>query len=130
MPSRERVAAFVATVEAARYVEALEEFYHPDASMQDNQRPPREGLATLIADERATMASFAQMRTDPVEDLLIDGDKVMIRWKFTFTPAEGPPMVLVEIALQQWAGDRIARERFFFDPRQTRPAPPVPAAAT
>jgi hypothetical protein len=81
MPSRERVAAFVATVEDARYVEALEEFYHPDASMQDNQQPPREGRARLIADERATMASFALMRTDPVEDLLIDGDKVMIRWK-------------------------------------------------
>lgn len=130
MPSRDRVAAFVATVEAARYVEALEEFYHPDASMQDNQRPPREGRARLVADERATMASFAQMRTDPVEDLLIDGDKVMIRWTFTFTPAEGPPMVLEEIALQQWAGDRIARERFFFDPHQTRPGPPASAAAT
>ncbi len=129
MPSRERVAAFVATVEAARYVEALEEFYHPDASMQDNQAPPREGLSRLIADERATMALFATMETAPVEDLLIDGDKVMIRWKFTFTPAEGPPMVMEELALQQWAGDRIARERFFFDPRQTRPARPAAAAA-
>ena len=29
MPSRERVEAFVALVEQASYVEALEEFYHP-----------------------------------------------------------------------------------------------------
>jgi hypothetical protein len=123
MPTRERVQAFVALVEAARYVEALEQFYHAHASMQDNQQAPRLGLARLIADERATMARFAKMQTDPVTDLLIDGDKVAIRWKFTFTPAEGAPMVMEELTLQRWDGDRIAEERFFYDPRQTRPRP-------
>ncbi|HLZ75899.1 nuclear transport factor 2 family protein [Phenylobacterium sp.] len=122
MPARDRVEAFVRLVEAADYVTALEQFYHADASMQDNQQPPRLGLERLIADERATMARFAQMKTDPVTDLLIDGDKVAIRWKFTFTPAEGPPMVMEEVTLQRWEGDRIAQERFFYDPRQTRPA--------
>ena len=121
MPTRERVQAFVALVEQAQYVEALEQFYHPHASMQDNQQAPRVGRERLIADERATMARFATMKTDPVTDLLVDGDKVVIRWKFTFTPAEGPPMVMEEITLQRWDGDRIAEERFFYDPRQTRP---------
>jgi hypothetical protein len=121
MPTRERVEAFVALVEAADYVTALEQFYHPHASMQDNQQPPRLGLERLIADERATMARFARMQTDKVTDLLIDGDKVTIRWKFTFTPAEGAAMVMEELALQRWEGDRIAEERFFYDPRQTRP---------
>ena len=122
MPSRARVEAFVALVEAAQYVEALEQFYHPHASMQDNQAPPRLGLERLIADERATMARFARMTTDPVTDLLVDGDKVMIRWRFTFTPAEGPPVVMEELSLQRWEGERVAEERFFYDPRQMRPA--------
>jgi hypothetical protein len=125
MPTRERVQAFVALVEQAKYVEALEKFYHPHASMQDNQQAPRLGRERLIADERATMARFATMKTDAVTDLLVDGDKVMVRWKFTFTPAEGPPMVMEEIALQRWEDDRIAEERFFYDPRQTRPSPPA-----
>jgi ketosteroid isomerase-like protein len=122
MPARERVEAFVALVEAANYVEALEQFYHPQATMQDNQQPPRAGLERLIADERATMARFAHMQTDPVTDLLIDGDKVVIRWRFTFTPPEGPPVIMEELSLQRWDGERIAEERFFYDPRQTRPA--------
>jgi len=121
MPTRDRVQAFVSLVEQARYVEALEQFYHPHASMRDNQQEPRLGLERLIADETATMARFAVMKTDPVTDLLVDGDKVTIRWKFTFTPAEGSPMVMEEIALQRWEGDRVAEERFFYDPRQTRP---------
>ena len=120
MPTRERAQAFVAMVEAAKFVEALEQFYHPDASMQDNQQAPRQGLKRLVADERATMARFATLTTDTVTDLLVDGDKVMIRWRFTFTPAQGPPMIMEELALQRWAGDRIAEERFFYDPRQTR----------
>ena len=122
MPTRERVQAFVALVEAARYVEALEQFYHPHATMQDNQQPPRVGLARLIADERATMARFATMKTDPVTDLLIDGDKVVVRWRFTFTPADGPAILMEELSLQRWDGDRIVEERFFYDPRQTRPS--------
>jgi ketosteroid isomerase-like protein len=122
MPSRDRVQAFVSLVEGAHYVEALEQFYHPDATMQDNQQPPRGGRDRLIADERATMARFAAMKTDPVTDLLIDGDKVVIRWKFTFTPAEGSPLVMEELTLQRWDGERIAEEQFFYDPRQTRPA--------
>ena len=47
MPDRQRVEAFVALVEAARFVEALEQFYHPQATMQDNQQPPRAGLERL-----------------------------------------------------------------------------------
>ena len=121
MPSRDRVRSFVVLVVLVLFVEALEEFYHPHASMRDNQQEPRLGLARLIADEKATMARFETMKTDPVSDLLVDGDKVVIRWKFTFTPPQGPPMVMEEIALQRWEGERIAEERFFYDPRQTRP---------
>ncbi|HEY3949287.1 nuclear transport factor 2 family protein [Phenylobacterium sp.] len=123
MPSRDRVQAFVALVEQARFVEAMEDFYHPHATMQDNQGERRGGLDVLIAGEKATIARFAQMKTDPVTDLLIDGDKVVIRWRFTFTPAEGAPVVMEELTLQRWEGDRIAEERFFYDPRQLRPPP-------
>jgi hypothetical protein len=121
MPSRERVLALVAMVEKAQFVEAIEEFYHPHASMQENQDPPRVGRDALVAQERATMARFKSMITHPVETLLIDGDQVVIRWAFEFTPPVGPPMVLEELALQRWEGDRIAQEQFFYDPRQTRP---------
>jgi hypothetical protein len=125
MPARDRVEAFVACVEAGRYDQAIEDFYHPHASMRENQDPPREGRERLVADERATMARFVHMATDRVEDLLIDGDRVMIRWRFTFTPADGAPLVMEELALQRWDGDRIAEERFFYDPRQLRQPKPV-----
>ena len=37
MPTRERVQAFVAMVEAGDYVEAIRQFYSDDATMQENK---------------------------------------------------------------------------------------------
>ncbi|MEO8113207.1 MAG: nuclear transport factor 2 family protein [Phenylobacterium sp.] len=121
MPDRERVEALVAMVEAGKFVEAIEAFYHPEASMQENQGPPRVGRDGLAARERKVMAGFKTMVTRPVEALLVDGDMSVIRWVFEFTPHEGPTMVLDELALQRWRGDRIIEERFYYDPAQTRP---------
>ena len=43
MPSAEVLNRFIARVEANAHVEAIEEFYAPDASMQENDSPPRVG---------------------------------------------------------------------------------------
>ena len=45
MPTRERVQAFVAMVEAGDYVEAIRQFYTDDATMQENLGTMRSGLA-------------------------------------------------------------------------------------
>jgi len=124
MPSRERVQALVAMVEQGQFVEAIEQFYHPHASMQENEQPARVGRDALVAEERATMARFKSMTTRPVKTLLVEGDQVVIRWQFEFTPPEGAPMLLDELALQRWEGERIAEEKFYYDPRQTRPPKP------
>jgi len=121
MPERDRVEAFAAMVLAGRHDQAILDFYHPDASMQENQDPPRMGRDRLVSEERATMGRFAAIGTELLEPPLIEGDRVVLRWRFTFTPADGAPVRMEELALQRWAGDRVAEERFFYDPRQLRP---------
>ena len=85
MPARETVDAFIALVEQAQYVEALEGYYTSDSTMTENQEPPRVGLAAHIASERAVMGAFKALKTHPVSRVLIDGDLVMINWVFEFT---------------------------------------------
>jgi hypothetical protein len=58
-----------------------------------------------------------------LEEPLVDGDHVVLNWRFTFRPDEGPALSMEELAMQRWEGDRIAEERFFYDPRQMRPSP-------
>jgi ketosteroid isomerase-like protein len=118
MPSRERVAALVAMVEAGKYVEAIREFYAEDASMQENGEPPRAGRDRLIDHEWRMLEAHREARTLPGSSYVLDGDNVVIRWTFVFTRKDGTSFRMEELALQRWRGDRIAEERFFYDPAQ------------
>lgn len=110
-------------VEGGAFVQAIEDFYHPDASMQENTSPPRTGRDTLVAYEKAVLARFKSVRALPAKALLIDGDRVVIHWVFEMTDAAGSVLRLDELALQDWNGERIAREQFFYDPALvTKPA--------
>ena len=120
MPSRERVQAFVAVVEAGRFVEAIEAFYTEAATMQENQQPPRGPRAALVEGEKKTLAAHNEARTLPGSTFVVDGDRVAIRWTFEFTRRDGKRFRMEELALQRWRGDRIAEERFFYDPEQLK----------
>ena len=122
MPTHERIRDFIALVEDGQYVKAIEDFYHPDASTQENGAPPREGRDALIAHEKKVLAGLKAMRTRRVETFLVDGDRVVINWVFEMTGPDGNTRVLDELALQQWQGGSIRRERFYYDPAQLRPA--------
>jgi len=120
MPSHARVDAFVATVVSNDHVKAIEDFYWEDASMQENGQPPRSGLATLVAHERAFL-DRVKVLTHPPRAVLLDGDQVAIFWVFDIRDSSNVVRRREELALQTWRGDRIQSERFFYDPAETRP---------
>ena len=121
MPTRERVQAFVAMVEAGEYVEAIRQFYTDDATMQENLGEMRGGRDTLAAHEEAVMKKVKSITTRPGSTFAIDGDRVIVRWIFDIALADGKTFTLDELAYQNWRGDRIAQERFYYDPAQRRP---------
>ncbi|MFC3227768.1 nuclear transport factor 2 family protein [Marinibaculum pumilum] len=118
MPDPERVDAFARLVEVGDFIAAIEGFYAEDAWMQENADPPRRGRNNLIAHERRVMAAFPQVTARRLGPALIAGDTVAMRWRFEMRPAEGPPRRFEEVSWQLWRDDRIAEERFFYDPRQ------------
>jgi ketosteroid isomerase-like protein len=120
MPTRDRVSKLIALVEAGKFVEAIEEFYAPSATMQENQQPPRTGLETLVAGERRVLASWKEVRTLPVESFFVDGNRSVIRWVFEFVGHDGRSFRQDELAYQRWDGDRIVEERFYYDPAQQK----------
>lgn len=119
MPDRSRVEALIAAVVRGDYVQAIADFYHPEASMQENHQPPREGRKALMENEEKILKAM-RIRAHPVDTCLIDGDRVVIHWTFDMTDQAGATRRLEELALQHWRGDRIERERFFYDPASAR----------
>jgi len=67
MPTTETLERFIALVEQNAHIEAVETFYTPDASMQENQSPPRVGRDAHVANERRVMAKGGfDRRIDPL----------------------------------------------------------------
>jgi len=52
--------------------------------------------------------------------VFVNGDRVVIRWIFEFKYLTGKAARLEELAYQRWEGERIAEEKFFYDPAQFR----------
>src|SRR4051812_28403454 len=100
MPSRDAVKAFCADVLSGDHVGAIERWYANDASMQENQDAPRVGRDRLIEDERGTLTRFASVDTELVEPPIVEGERVAIRWRFTFTGKDGTTRSMEEVAWQ------------------------------
>ena len=84
---------------------------------------PRVGRDALVAHERRVLAKTQSVRSECVGPVFVSGDCVVIRWRFRFESHDGRVRELEELAYQQWQGDRIHREQFFYDPAQFAPRP-------
>jgi len=118
MPSQAAVDAFAAQVVSGDHVGAIRDWYLEDAWMQENQSEPRRGRETLMAHEAAALARVERVETELLAPPMIDGDRVALRWRFTFHPPGAAPTRMEEVAWQTWRGDKIATETFFYDPGQ------------
>ncbi|TMH65851.1 MAG: nuclear transport factor 2 family protein [Betaproteobacteria bacterium] len=121
MPTAETLERFIARVEQNAHVEAIQEFYTEDASMQENRSPPRIGRDLLMARERAVLAKARSVQSACVRPVFVSGDYVVVRWIFDFVWLDGTHTHMEELAYQRWDGDRIAEETFFYDPSQRAP---------
>jgi len=118
MPDQATVLSFMDAVESGDFVSAIERYYHSDASIQENNEPPRIGRDLLVQGERQFLSSMTSVSGRRLAQPLVDGDQVAIRWRFDLEAKDGTHSVLEEIAFQTWQGDRIMEEKFFYDPKQ------------
>jgi hypothetical protein len=121
MPSPEVLQRLIARVEANAHVEAIEEFYAPHASMQENEQSPRAGRDTLVANEKKVLSRARSVTSKCLRPVFVSRDHVVIRWVFEFEFHDGARTRLDELAYQRWEGDRIVEEKFFYDPHQLQP---------
>ena len=125
MSIRENVEELIELVQRGEFLEAIEKFYAPEASMQENTQPPRLGLPALLDGERKALARFKILHAHRAESYLVDGNRTAINWIFEITEQSGKRYLLDEIAYQEWKDGKIVRERFYYDPAQRHTEPPA-----
>ena len=124
MPTSDTLERFIATVERNDHIGALEAFYAPNASMQENRGTPRVGRELHVANERRVLGKAKTVSSTCVRPVLVHGDIVVIRWIFRFEWLDGGVTRMEELAWQRWDGERVVEETFFYDPAQLAPVRP------
>ena len=114
MSTRDQVARLVRYVEANRSVEAIDEFYADDVSMQDNANAPVVGRAANRERERAFFDGIT-VHQNRALSYVVDGDQAVIHWLFEFTGSDGKRYRIDQLSHQSWKDGRIVRERFYYD---------------
>ena len=123
MPAAATLEQFIAMVERNEHVQAIEAFYAPHASMQENDAEPRRGRERLAANEAKVLARMRSVRSRCVRPVFTHGDLVVIRWIFEFEALDGKRLRIEELAWQRWEGEQVVEEKFFYDPVQLQPRP-------
>jgi hypothetical protein len=121
MPSLKTLERFIFRVEQNAHAEAAEEFYMPNASIQENQSAPRIGREGQIQRERAILNKVRTLNSVCIRPIFVNGDRVVVRWRFRFQWLDGTVTEMEELAYQRWEGEFIAEETFFYDPAQREP---------
>ena len=118
MSIQENVEKMIELVERGEFLEAIEKFYAPQATMQENQQlPMRTGLPALLENERLVMTTvFKTIHQSRAASFVVNGDRAAINWVFEITEQSGKHWLLDEIAYQEWKDGKIVRERFYYDP--------------
>ena len=124
MPTPQTLDRFIARVEENAHAEAIEEFYTEQASMQENNATPRVGRDVLVQHEKRVLARARSVKSTCVHPVFVSGNNVVVRWIFEFEWQDGTRTRMEELAYQRWEGERIAEERFFYDPAQRQPTKP------
>ena len=118
MPKLETIEQFIEMVESNEHDKAIEKFYTIDASIQENQTEPRVGRDNLVAKEKNTLSKVNSLVSKCIRPYFINGDHVVIQWYFRFEWKNGIISEIEEIAWQNWHGEFINSEKFFYDPKQ------------
>ena len=118
MPKVETIEQFIAMVESNEHDKAIEKFYITDASMQENQAEPRVGKDNLVANEKNTLLKVKSLVSKCIRPYFVNEDQVVIQWYFRFEWKDGTVSEIEEITRQNWLGELINSEKFFYDPKQ------------
>lgn len=121
MPSLETLETFVSKVETKRHDLVIAEYYTEDASIQENQKDPRAGRAVLVAHEQAMLKNAKRVNSKCLRPYFVNGDEVVIRWRFEFLWKDGTRTLIEEMVHQTWEENKIKKEQFYYDPKQFNP---------
>ena len=102
-----------ARVARGELLEAFDQYYADDVSMQENLNEPVAGHAANREREVAFLDSIAEVHGYDVHAVAADGDTTFVESTFRFTSKAGDEVALTQVARSRWRDGKIVEERFY-----------------
>jgi ketosteroid isomerase-like protein len=112
-----RVRELLSYVQQGRIVDAMYEFYAPDAVMQENNNPPTAGLEANVEREKKFVASVRQWKRFDVGAVAVDPERgtAFVQSEMEFEGVDGKNYRFDQVSVQTWRDGKIVNEKFYYD---------------
>ncbi len=111
----ERLQQLVRSIGEGRNLEAMNEFYAENISMQENANAPTVGLAANIEREKQFLAFVKEWKGAAVKAMAVNGSASFVEWVLDWVAIDGTPVHREQIAVARWRDGKIVQERFYYD---------------
>jgi ketosteroid isomerase-like protein len=98
-------------------IEAMNEFYAPDVTMQENASPPTAGLHANIEREKQFVSQVKTWKGYNVKALAADEKTgtALVESTIDFVNQQGQHVHMAQVSVQRWKDGKIVHERFYYD---------------
>ncbi len=101
---------------AGQTLEAMEQFYADDVTMQENQDAPQVGKAICLAHEKQILARVSALKATLHRQAIDEVNGVVFsEWTYETTSHKGHRFLLTEVSVQQWQNEWIVSETFYYN---------------
>lgn len=101
---------------AGRGMEAFEELYADDVTMQENLEAPCVGKDANRKRELEFFASIETFHGATLHSQAVGEGVSFSEWTYDFTTKQGARVQLNEVARRRWKDGKVVHERFYYQP--------------
>jgi len=112
---RDRVNELNQFMATGRIIDAMNEFYDPNVTMQENAKAPTVGLAANIEREKQFLSFVKDWKGYAVKSLAVGDEVSFIESTIDFISIEDQPVHMEQVSVARWKNGRIVSERFYYD---------------
>jgi ketosteroid isomerase-like protein len=94
-------------------LEAFDEYYAPDCTMQEGSDEPFVGKDLNRKREEDFFSSVTELRALELKDVAIGDGVTMSTWHFDVTIEGVGPVAFDQVAVRHWEDGQVVKERFF-----------------
>ncbi len=116
----ERLDDLIHFIREGLILEAMQRFYAPNVSVQENNHPPTIGLAANLERESQFLDGVKEWEGFDVRSKAIGPDVTMYEAVFDFITTNGQTVHLEQVDVAKWKDGKIIEQRFYYDTAPTK----------